>query len=79
MNTKLTLSVDREIIERAKIFAKKSNRSLSEIIETYLDRISTPETMSDSSDLKDLIGIISLPTDFDEKAAIRDLRAEKYL
>ena len=38
MNTKLTLSIDMDVIRRAKGFAKNSNRSLSEIIESYLDK-----------------------------------------
>ena len=39
MTTKLTLTVEKDVIERAKSFAKKSGRSLSEIIEQYLDTI----------------------------------------
>ncbi|WP_335966975.1 DUF6364 family protein [Galbibacter sp. PAP.153] len=36
MNTKLTLTIEKEIIERAKNYAKEKNRSLSDIIENYL-------------------------------------------
>jgi len=36
MNTKLTLTIDQEIIEKAKQYAKGKNRSLSDIIENYL-------------------------------------------
>ena len=36
MNTKLTLTIEQEIIERAKLYAKSKNRSLSDIIENYL-------------------------------------------
>ena len=36
MNTKLTLTIEKEIIERAKDYAKEKNRSLSDIIENYL-------------------------------------------
>ena len=35
MNTKLTLTIEKEIIERAKNYAKEKNRSLSNIIENY--------------------------------------------
>jgi hypothetical protein len=36
MNTKLTLTIEKEIIERAKDYAKIKNRSLSGIIENSL-------------------------------------------
>jgi hypothetical protein len=41
MTVKLTLTVDQSIIERAKSYAKQTGRSLSEIIETYLDNITS--------------------------------------
>ncbi|MEL7124563.1 MAG: DUF6364 family protein [Bacteroidota bacterium] len=36
MNTKLTLTIDKDIIEEAKKYAKSNGRSLSGIIEEYL-------------------------------------------
>jgi predicted CopG family antitoxin len=36
MQTKLTLTVDQDVIESAKEYAKKNQRSLSNIIEEYL-------------------------------------------
>jgi hypothetical protein len=36
MNTKLTLSLKKSIIERDKRYAKGNNQSLSQIIESYL-------------------------------------------
>ena len=79
MNTKLTLSIDKDVIMRAKDFAKKSNRSLSEIIESYLDKIT--DTVSEDSDreLERITGIISLPKGFDEKAEIRKILTGKHL
>ena len=35
MDTKLTLTLDKEVIERAKVFAKSKNRSLSDLVENY--------------------------------------------
>ena len=46
MNTKLTLTIEREIIDRAKNYAKEKNRSLSDIIENYL-KILTKEERKD--------------------------------
>ncbi|MBN2728391.1 MAG: hypothetical protein JXR53_04125 [Bacteroidales bacterium] len=43
MTKKLTLSVEQEIIERAKKYAKSKGRSLSEIIEIYLKAITSGE------------------------------------
>ena len=36
MTTKLTLSLDKEVIESAKEYAKSQGRSLSNVIEEYL-------------------------------------------
>ena len=36
MDTKLTLSIDKKVIERAKIYSIKERRSLSDIVENYL-------------------------------------------
>ena len=67
MATKLTLSIDENIIKKAKVFAKKSNRSLSDVIASYLNKIT--DTVNDESDaeLEKIRGIISLPEGFDEK------------
>ncbi|GHV74051.1 hypothetical protein AGMMS49940_13530 [Spirochaetia bacterium] len=40
MTTKLTLTMDNTVIERAKEYARKKNSSVSGIVETYLDTIS---------------------------------------
>lgn len=36
MNTKLTLTIEQAVIENAKQYAKQKNRSLSDLIESYL-------------------------------------------
>jgi len=43
MNTKLTLSLDKNVILRAKNYARNNNKSLSQIIEDYLKSISKTE------------------------------------
>jgi phage-related minor tail protein len=40
MNTKLTLSIDEDVIQAAKEFAKSNNRSVSKLVEDYLYTIS---------------------------------------
>jgi hypothetical protein len=39
MTTKLTLSVEKRIIQKAKRFAKQHEKSLSEIVTSYLARL----------------------------------------
>ena len=41
MDTKLTLKLDADIIEKAKIYAAESNTSLSKLIENYLSAITS--------------------------------------
>ena len=35
MNTKLTLTLEKEVIEKAKKYASENGRSLSEMVENY--------------------------------------------
>ena len=82
MNTKLTLSLKKDIIEAAKVYAKNSGRSLSEIIEVYLSKLINGNSDGQDeipSNLKSLYGCISLPEDFDEKKAIRDILYDKHM
>ena len=80
MTTKLTLTVEKEVIERAKIYARKTRRSLSEIIQTYLDLISS-ENGNDkpSAKLKKIMGAVKLPKDFDEEKELRAYLEKKHL
>lgn len=80
MGTKLTLTIDKEVIKEAKVFAKKQEKSLSQIIENYLK--SLPKESKDeeiSPNVKKLVGIISLPEDFDYKKELQKALTEKYL
>ena len=80
MTTKLTLSVEKEVIERAKSFAKHSGRSLSELIEQYLDLITQENTTDEVSPrLKKLIGAVKLPKNFDEKKELQSYLEKKHL
>lgn len=45
MLAKLTLTVDQEVVERAKRYAKRKHRSVSRIIEDYLRIISMEESL----------------------------------
>ena len=43
MTTKLTLSLKKSIIEKVKKYAKGNNQSLSQIIESYLEKITSQD------------------------------------
>ncbi|HEV7382270.1 MAG TPA: DUF6364 family protein [Dyadobacter sp.] len=43
MNTKLTLTIEQSIIEKAKKYAKKTDTSLSSLIENYLKALTSDE------------------------------------
>ncbi len=80
MNTKLTLTVEESVIERAKLFAKNTGRSLSEIIENYLVAITQEDTTNNlSPKLKKIVGAVSLPEDFNEEEELRSALEKKHL
>jgi len=82
MDTKLTLSIDKNVTRRAKIYARSKGRSLSDLVENYL-KLLTKNTSIEDSDLtprvKSLLGCISLPEDFDYKKEKADYLVKKYL
>jgi len=80
MKTKLTLTCEKSIIERAKLFAKNTGRSLSEITEHYLDTITQDNgTETISSTLKKIVGAVKLPKNFAEEKELRSNLENKHL
>ena len=83
MNTKLTLRLNDNVIERAKIYARSHNISLSKMIESYLDRL-TKQNEEEKKKVpitplvESLSGVIELPADFDYKKEYRNYLEEKY-
>lgn len=43
MTTKLTLTVEKSVIEKAKKYAKGTQRSLSEMVQKYLETLGEPD------------------------------------
>jgi formiminotetrahydrofolate cyclodeaminase len=80
MTTKLTLTIEKSIIERAKSYAKNNGKSLSELIENYLNTITqeSGETRP-SPKLKKLVGAVKLPKNFDEEKELRSYLEKKHL
>jgi len=82
MTTKLTLSVEEKVIERAKVYAKKTGRSLSDIVEGYLDSLTSDSDKKNediSPKLRKLIGAIKLPKNFNEQKIKREYLEKKYM
>jgi hypothetical protein len=80
MTTKLTLTVEKTVIERAKIYAKKTGKTLSEIIESYLNSIVIESEKNElSPKLKKIVGAVKLPENFDEELEYRSAVEKKHL
>lgn len=82
MNTKLTLTIEREIIERAKKYAQEKNRSLSDIIETYLKKITDNDQKNKDEKLHPIVeslkGSFNMPKNMDYKKELRNRLEKKY-
>ncbi|MCE5330111.1 DUF6364 family protein [bacterium] len=80
MITKLTLTLDNEIIEAAKAYAKENNMSLSGIVELYFRTLSS-ETGNDRIPpiTKELSGIASFSTAKQDKELLKEALNKKFL
>lgn len=81
MDTKLTLKLDQEIIEKAKHYASEKKLSLSRIIENYLNSLTSDKTNNDiqiSPFVKSLSSGISIPANYDYKKDRADYLDQKY-
>ena len=82
MDTKLTLRLNDQVIERAKEYARNHKVSLSKMIESYLDGVTKQNELEDKDTVTPLVeslsGVIDLPADFDYKKDYRDYLEEKY-
>lgn len=79
MNTKLTLSLNKQIIEEAKSYAKENQVSLSKLIENYLNSLvktSHKKTTRISPLVESLTGVIS--SEIDERKSYHDYLSKKY-
>ena len=83
MNTKLTLTIEEDVIKRAKDFAKQQNRSLSDIIENYLKSITKNKVEDKDEELppiiKSLKGAFKNAGDVDYKEERLKRLEKKYL
>lgn len=82
MDKKLTLSLNQEIIAKAKLYAKTNRTSLSKLIENYLSSLSSMELTTNQNETSALVdslcGIIQLPENIDLKQERSKYLMEKY-
>ncbi len=80
MDTKLTLKLNENIIEKAKEYAKSKKISLSDLIENYLQKLTDDKKSKNRITplVKSLSGVISLPKDYNYKKDYTDYLTNKY-
>lgn len=82
MNTKLTLTIEKEVIKIAKEYAKERGQSVSEIVENYLKFLSIKRIELSENQLsprvKKLRGIIKSENDLDYKKLLTEELSKKY-
>jgi len=80
MNAKLTLSLDRDIIEQAKEFSRSHHKSLSKLIEGYLRQVTNSNDVSKQVTplVAKLSGVIDARKLGDHKGDYADYLADKY-
>ncbi|WP_114783918.1 DUF6364 family protein [Botryobacter ruber] len=83
MDTKLTLKLDKDVIEKAKAYASAHNQSLSKLIETYLrSLVATEQTDDDEIQIapfvENLATGVNIPVDLDNKSEYAKHLAKKH-
>ncbi len=82
MNTKLTLNIEKDLIEIAKKYVQERHQSLSSLVRNYFKHLTSDNKSFNSIDIspnvKDLSGIINLDNDFDYKEEYKKHIVKKY-
>ena len=84
MDTKLTLKLDKFVIDKAKDYASTHKRSLSRIIESYLRSLFTQNDSKENEDIqispfvKSMTTGVKIPSDFDYKKEYGEYLTQKY-
>ncbi|HEX5153236.1 MAG TPA: DUF6364 family protein [Parafilimonas sp.] len=85
MTTKLTLSINEETVKRAKLISRKKGKSISKMVEEYLNSLSEKEEQKglvmDKIDkiMAPYRNKMQLPGNKSYKEMIREWRSEDYL
>jgi len=84
MDAKLTLKLNKQVIEKAKEYALSKNKSLSRMIESYLKSLIEKDKSQEDDDIeishfvKSMKSGVNIPLDIDDKKAYRDHLFEKH-
>ncbi|MCP4137610.1 MAG: hypothetical protein GY754_41970 [bacterium] len=81
MESKLTLKLDKDVVEQAKLYAQQKNISLSKMVERYFKSLIEEKSMMNKKYtplVKELSGIIKLDDDDDNREEYTDFLIEKY-
>ena len=84
MDTKLTLKLNQEVIEKAKQYAADKKLSLSRLIENYLNSLPSENSNKDELEISPFVKSItagtksSIPNDFDYKKERGDYLEQKH-
>lgn len=76
MKRKLTLTLEKAVIEKAKIYSKQTGKSLSSMVEMFFEKL-TENTISDR--ISRIAGKIEIPGNFYYKDELRKGLEEKNL
>lgn len=82
MNTKLTLTIEKEVIDVAKVYAKEKGQSLSEMVENYFKILTSErgefQERQLSSKVRKLRGIIRVDKNLNYQEILTEELSKKY-
>lgn len=80
MTTKLTLTINDEVIRSAKLYAQSKEKSLSKLVENYLKSLAmtTDKSPALAPEILKLKGKLKLPKNFDYKKELANAISKKY-
>ena len=84
MDTKLTIKLDKYVIDKAKDYASSHKKSLSRLIESYLKSLVIQDDSNDNEEIKispfvkSISSGVNIPADLDYKKDYTDYLIEKY-
>jgi hypothetical protein len=84
MDKKLTLKLNKDVIDKAKEYASSHNKSLSRLIESYLKSLVEKEKPKSEDDfeispfVRSMKTGVKIPADLDYKKEYGDYLTEKY-
>ena len=80
MDTKLTIKLNEQVIEKAKEYAKQRGTSLSKLVENYFNTISNDSMVEEEITplVKSLTGYVPYISEKDEKEGYTEYLIEKY-